>query len=91
MRMTNLQAYERAALKHATLKFLGDGEGYAARIPGFKGLIVFGDTKREALVELRTALTDWIALSLRFGDGLPRLRDSKTALFAARHAATLRG
>ena len=46
---------------------------------------------REALVELRTALTDWIALSLRFGDGLPRLRDSKAALFAARHSSTLRG
>jgi predicted RNase H-like HicB family nuclease len=71
-------------MKGATLKFLGKGEGYAARIPGFKGLVVFGDTKTEALSELKTALEDWIALSLRFGDGLPRLRDSKAALLVAR-------
>jgi predicted RNase H-like HicB family nuclease len=64
MRMTNLQAYERAALKHATLKSLGEGEGYAARIPGFLGLVVFGDTKTAALTELKSALHDWVSLSL---------------------------
>jgi len=43
------------------------------KIPGFAGLIVFGDSKREALAELESALSGWIEISLRRGDGLPAL------------------
>ena len=80
--MKDLVKYQRAALRRATLKFLGNGEGYAARIPGFKGLIVFGDTRNEAMRELKSALLDWIALSLRMGDGLPKLRADKPLVLA---------
>jgi predicted RNase H-like HicB family nuclease len=70
----DLVKYQKAALQRATFKFLGEGEGYAARIPGFRGLIVFGSTKTKAMQELKSALFDWISLSLRMGDGLPRLK-----------------
>jgi predicted RNase H-like HicB family nuclease len=77
-----LAAYQRTALLHAKLKYLGDGEGYAARIPGFKGLVVFGDTKAQAIRELKSALGEWVLLSLRLGDGLPKVKKEKSALTA---------
>jgi predicted RNase H-like HicB family nuclease len=52
---------------------LGKGEGYAARVPGFAGLIVFGETKAEALAELEAALDGWIGLAMARGNGLPAL------------------
>jgi predicted RNase H-like HicB family nuclease len=72
--VVELNEYKKAALKRAQVKFLGADEGYSARIPGFAGLIVFGQTKREALAELESALEGWIELSLSRGDGLPSLR-----------------
>ena len=54
--VNELQDYKRAALKLATVKSLGRGEGYSAKIPGFAGLVVFGETKPEALTELESAL-----------------------------------
>src|SRR6058998_1768354 len=69
----NLTKYRRAALKRAEVKHIGPGDGYSARIPGFPGLIVFGETRRKALVELDSALQGWIELSLTRGDGLPAL------------------
>ncbi len=71
-----LNKYCRQALKLAQLTFLED-EGYAARIPGFRGLIATGATKKEALAELETALVDWINLALRRGLGLPALAPGK--------------
>src|SRR5258706_15789094 len=50
-----LREYQKAALKRAVVKYLGTGEGYSAKIPGFAGLIVFGDSKREVLAELESA------------------------------------
>ena len=74
--MAELDEYKKAALKLAELKFLGADEGYSAKIPGFAGLIVFGQTKREALAEMESALEGWIELSLSRGDGLPALHGS---------------
>ena len=74
-----LSEYRWAALKLAEVKHLGADEGYSARIPGFAGLIVFGETRREALAELESALEGWIELSLKRGDGLPSLH-SEAAL-----------
>jgi len=71
--MDEIGEYQKAALKLAVVKHLGRGEGYSAKIPGFAGLIVFGDSKREALAELESALSGWIEISLRRGDGLPAL------------------
>ncbi|MEK7684019.1 MAG: type II toxin-antitoxin system HicB family antitoxin [Verrucomicrobiota bacterium] len=71
--MDELREYQKAALKRALVKYLGAGEGYSAKIPGFAGLIVFADSKREALAELESALSGWIELSLKRGHGLPAL------------------
>jgi len=68
-----LREYQKAALRRAVVKYLGPGEGYSAKIPGFAGLIVFGDSKREALSELKSALSGWIEISLKRHDGLPAL------------------
>jgi predicted RNase H-like HicB family nuclease len=78
-RVSELQDYKQQALKLAQVKFLGRGEGYSAKISGFAGLIVFGDTKAEALSELESALDGWIEVSLRRGDGLPALRSRALA------------
>ncbi len=43
-----MEKYRRQALKLAEVTFLGEDEGFAARIPGFRGLIATGDTKGEA-------------------------------------------
>jgi predicted RNase H-like HicB family nuclease len=79
-----LNTYCRQALKLSEIVFLGQDEGYAARIPGFRGLIATGSTKKEALAELETALVDWINLALNRGLGLPPLRPSKQALVTGR-------
>jgi predicted RNase H-like HicB family nuclease len=70
----DLTGYRREAMKLAFVTELGD-EGYAARIPGFRGLIATGRTRKEAITELNDALADWIALALRRGIGLPALKE----------------
>lgn len=82
--MAPLNTYCSQALKLAEITFLGDEEGYAARIPGFRGLIATGATKKETLAELETALVDWINLALKRGLGLPPLRPSKPVLVTGR-------
>ena len=82
--MAPLNRYCQQALKLAEITFLGADEGYAARIPGFRGLIATGATKKETVAELETALVDWINLALKRGLGLPPLRPSKTALVSGR-------
>lgn len=66
-----MEKYCRQALKLAEVSFLSEEEGFVARIPGFRGLIATGETRRKALAELETALTDWIDLALKRGLGLP--------------------
>jgi len=79
-----LNRYCQQALKLAEITFLGADEGYAARIPGFRGLIATGATKKETVAELETALVDWINLALKRGLGLPPLRPFKQALATQR-------
>jgi predicted RNase H-like HicB family nuclease len=89
--MTGMEAYQKAALKLAKISPVVGGDCYKAIIPGFKGLIVFGDTVRETRRELASVLEGWIALSLRRGYGLPAL-ESRTRKLAQRkltHSATL--
>lgn len=50
------------------MTFLGEDEGYAARIPGFRGLIATGATAMEALAELETALADGIQFIAKRGE-----------------------
>ena len=82
--MAPLNKYCSQALKLAQISSLGGEEGYAARIPGFRGLIATGATKKEAMADLETALVDWINLALKRGLGLPALRPSKPALATGR-------
>ncbi len=80
----SLVEYQSAALRQARLKRLPDDEGYAARIPGFNGLIVFGDTETEAIGELESALSGWVELALRQGRGLPALKSDRQLAVSAR-------
>jgi predicted RNase H-like HicB family nuclease len=80
----NLTGYRRDAMKLALVTELDGNEGYAARIPGFRGLIATGRTRKEVIGELNDALADWIDLALRRGIGLPALgRPKRRALTAA--------
>lgn len=78
-----LDTYRRQALKLAEVSFLSEDEGFAARIPGFRGLIATGQTKREALAELESALADWINLALKRGLGLPAIKPRARELVSA--------
>lgn len=73
--MDRLASYRRQAMRRAVLTELGAEEGYAGRIPGFRGLLSTGRTKAETLAELEETLADWIDLALKRGIGLPALVD----------------
>lgn len=75
--------YSRDAMKLAKVTKLGGGEGYVARIPGFRGLLATGTTRKESLAELQDALADWIELSLRRGTGLPAINQRPTRTLTA--------
>ncbi|WP_139373459.1 type II toxin-antitoxin system HicB family antitoxin [Prosthecobacter debontii] len=74
--MDNLFKYQKMALKLAQVVDLGP-EGHAAKIPGFKGLLAVGKSKKEALTELESALADWVNLALKRGLGLPTLASAQ--------------
>ncbi len=78
-----LDAYRRQAFKLAEVAFLSADEGFVARIRGFRGLVATGQTKKEALAELETALADWIDLALKRGLGLPPVKQSARELVNA--------
>ena len=82
--MAPLNTYCGQALKLAEVTFLGEDEGYAARIPGFRGLIATGATKKDALADLESARVDWINLALKRGLELPALRPTRQALVTGR-------
>ncbi|OYW74984.1 MAG: hypothetical protein B7Z37_15395 [Verrucomicrobia bacterium 12-59-8] len=65
------------ALKKAEIIDLGEDEGYAAKIPGFAGLLAVGSSKKAVLSELETALDDWMSLALKRGLGLPAVVSSQ--------------
>jgi predicted RNase H-like HicB family nuclease len=77
-----LAQYRKKALKLAEVVSLGGGEGYAAKIPGFKGLLAVGGTKKEALIELQSALEDWVNLALKRGMGLPSVAEGRSLISA---------
>ena len=79
-----MDAYQQQSLKLSEVTFLGREEGYAARIPGFRGLIATGETKPQALAELESVLSDWMDLALKRGLGLPPVSRSSRELVSAR-------
>ncbi|MEY2551321.1 MAG: hypothetical protein QOG12_1465 [Verrucomicrobiota bacterium] len=70
-------------MKLAAVTKLGGREGYVARIPGFRGLLATGKTRKESIAELEDALVDWIDLALRRGAGLPALKQKEPAILNA--------
>jgi predicted RNase H-like HicB family nuclease len=46
---------------------------YFASIPDFKGLWADGDTSKECLIQLRSALEEWLVVGLREDEELPEL------------------
>jgi predicted RNase H-like HicB family nuclease len=70
----HLASYRKDAMKLAAITKLGGDEGYVARIPGFRGLLATGRTRKESMAELEDALVDWIDLALRRGTGLPAIK-----------------
>jgi predicted RNase H-like HicB family nuclease len=78
-----LTVYRRDAMKLAAVTKLDGGEGYVARIPGFRGLLATGKTRKESIAELEDALVDWIDLALRRGAGLPALKQKHAAVLTA--------
>lgn len=79
--MAGTVRYRRRAIKLAVVAHIEDG--YAARIPGFPGLLATGGTRKEALADLDDALSDWIALALKQGIGLPELRPQRSTSLQA--------
>ena len=81
--MDNLTSYCKDAMKLAIVTKLAGGEGYVARIPGFRGLLATGRTRKESIAELDDALVDWVDLALRRGTGLPAVKQRDTPVFTA--------
>ncbi len=81
--MEDLSKYRKMALKTAEIVDLGPDEGWAAKIPGFKGLLAVGGDKKTALQELSSALEDWVNLALKRGIGLPALVEKNKSLVKA--------
>jgi predicted RNase H-like HicB family nuclease len=78
-----LAGYRTQALKLAVVTELGANEGFVARIPGFRGLIATGRTRKQAIAELNDALADWIDVALRRGLGLPALKQRRERALTA--------
>ena len=81
--MDHLASYRKDAMKHATITRLGGDEGYVARIPGFRGLLATGRTRKESIAELQDALVDWTELALRRGTGLPAIKQREAGALTA--------
>lgn len=65
-----LTDYVSQALAQAAYDKLEDGS-FAGHIPGFAGVIAFGNTLKECEAELRSTLEDWILVGLKLGHPLP--------------------
>ena len=70
MLKTILTGYIENALSRAEYDKLDDNT-FSGRIPGFKGVIAFGNSLRECESELQSTLEDWIFVGLKLGHALP--------------------
>ena len=60
--------YIHAAMRRAKYEMLADNEGFAGRIPRFRGLIGHGQTLESCRDDLHGALQSWLLLKLGHGD-----------------------
>lgn len=65
-----LTQYLDAAMRHAEYERLPDDTWYG-HIAGFPGLWASEPTREETVAELRSALEDWLLVTLRSGERSP--------------------
>lgn len=69
-----LTGYVAQLMNEAVYDKLDEGT-FAGRIPLCKGVIAFGDTRRECENELHSTLEDWILVGLKMSHHLPVVGD----------------
>ena len=71
--------YIDAAMRRAKYELLGDGEGFAGTIRGFRGLLGHARTLEACRDDLYGALQSWLLVKLRHGDrDLPIINEDRT-------------
>jgi predicted RNase H-like HicB family nuclease len=68
-----LTKYSEAAMRHARCEVFAEDGSHYCEIPECPGVWSNADTLDEALIELRSALEDWIAFGLAMHDPLPEI------------------
>ena len=68
-----LTEYFEAAMKKARYEILPDDHTYYGEIPGFQGVYANEATLEDCRRELRSALEDWVLLSVSRGLPLPEV------------------
>ena len=65
--------YIQAAMSRAVYEIIEDEEPYYGEVPELKGVWATGKTSDECQENLRSAIEDWIAFSLRFNLPIPAI------------------
>ena len=63
--------YIQAAISKAVYEVIDDQEPYYGEVPELKGVWATGKTEEDCQENLRMAIEDWIAFSLRFNLPIP--------------------
>lgn len=69
--------YIQAAISKAVYEIIEDEEPYYGEVPELKGVWATGKSHEECRENLRMALEDWIAISLRFNLPIPAIEGQK--------------
>lgn len=64
-----ITGYIQAALRRATYEL--EDAVYYAEIPGFDGVVAYGDTLEECREQLIEVLEGWLIISIRHGHQIP--------------------
>jgi predicted RNase H-like HicB family nuclease len=65
--------YIQAAISKAVYEVIDDEEPYYGEVPELKGVWATGKNPEECHENLKTAIEDWIAFSLRFNLPIPAI------------------
>lgn len=69
--------YIHAAMSRAVYEVIDDEQPYFGEVPELKGVWATGKTSEECHRNLKMAIEDWIALSLRFDLPIPPIEGHK--------------
>ncbi|MDF0591081.1 type II toxin-antitoxin system HicB family antitoxin [Candidatus Methanocrinis natronophilus] len=69
--------YIQAAMSKAVYEVIDDEQPYYGEVPDLKGVWAAVDTSEECRRNLKMAIEDWIALSLRFDLPIPAIGGHK--------------